>query len=46
LLLDEVDEFAPKLFPITTCQDTPLWAKWRGSEMGGPYMGLAPRPKN
>jgi hypothetical protein len=27
LLLDEVDEFAPKLFPIMTWQGTPLWAK-------------------
>jgi hypothetical protein len=27
LLLDEVDEFPSKLFPITTWQDTPLWAK-------------------
>ena len=27
LLLDEVDKFPSKLFPITTWQDTPLWAK-------------------
>jgi hypothetical protein len=27
LLLDEVDEFPSKLFPIMTWQDTPLWAK-------------------
>jgi hypothetical protein len=29
LLLDEVDEFLPKLFLITRWQDTPLWAKRR-----------------
>jgi hypothetical protein len=28
LLLDQLDEFAPKIFPITT-QETPLWAKQR-----------------
>ena len=45
LLLDEVDEFAPKLFPITTWQDTPLWAKRRVKLMGEVCKGLAPRPK-
>jgi hypothetical protein len=29
LLLDEADEFAPKIVPITTWQETPLWAKQR-----------------
>jgi hypothetical protein len=29
LHLDELDEFASQLFPITTSQDTPLWAKRR-----------------
>jgi hypothetical protein len=34
LLLDELDEFASKMFQITASHGTPLWMKRRISEMG------------